>query len=197
MGPGRRTRARMRPPKAADEEMTSRMEIKGRLDNVVSKIVRFDIKSCPTCRRVVRRGTGFAHSDAASGWNLTNSHVMPKRVDATAFDIFPGGNCVPQCLRCNVNHTQMSSSTLRDWFKAKYGPDKLALVDRRWSQGEKNRPTLIELSDKLTLYLHILELLTAGKLRREELIVDYETGKVSVPGAIRGPGGKFGKRLVA
>lgn len=168
-------------PKKKDQSRSRRneliqphQELKERLSGVVAKIITFGIKRCPTCTSI-RRG---------SGWNLTNSHVCPRRVDATAFDIFPGGNCVAQCLNCNNNHTQRhydrpSDRPLVLWFVKTYGQEAFDLVERRWNRAEK--VDVVDLADRLELYKQILELLTAGSLRLEELIVDVESGTVTLP----------------
>lgn len=140
-----------------------------RLRIVVSKIVTFDVKQCPTCKRIKR----------GDGWNMTASHVFPCRIAATAYDIFPGGNVVPQCLDCNIDHSQRDSEPLLSWFKRTHGNEKLALVQRRW---DRSGPSdVVDLDAKLTICKEILEMMTSGTLALKDLIVDFETGWFELP----------------
>lgn len=171
-------RSRSKPISRAKELIDPRSEIKARLKRVVSKIVTFGITRCPTCTNI-KRGPG------GNGWNMTNSHVFPCRVDATAFDVYLGGNCVPQCLNCNVYHSQVSSERLLTWFKKTHGQDKLAIVGQRWNQNQSQRIDVVDLEQKLVLCKQILELLATGRLMIEDLIVNYETGEFALPPELR------------
>lgn len=154
----------------ASEVVAPRSEIKDRLRAVVRKIVTFGIKFCPTCKNL-RRG---------DGWNLTCSHVFPCRIDATGFDIHLGGNCVAQCLKCNVDHSQKDSEPLLIWFAKQFGAEKLDILKVRWNQADQT--DVLELEAKLTLYLRVLELMTAGRMTLKDLVVvDYDRGIVALP----------------
>lgn len=167
--PKSKTSSKSKPFSRRNELIAPHQDLKDRLSRLTAKIITFGVKNCPTCRNR-RRG---------SGWNITNSHVRPRRVDATAFDIFLGGNCVPQCLNCNQNHTQKDDQPLLVWFRKTYGVASLALVESRWNRAKK--VDVVELSARVVLYQEILELITVGEITRADLIVDVEKGTVRLP----------------
>lgn len=111
---------------------TERDRLVIRLDDLTSRIV---IKAygprCVTCGRQRRR--------------LTNGHLFGRSHFSTRFDIHWGGNCYPQCWRCNTDHVA-DRQPYFDWYRRTFGPVALAALEQRW-----HRVTKLDDTDLATL----------------------------------------------
>ena len=93
-----------------------RKTLVGKLDEIVSLIIRNRDKKCVLCGSTDR---------------LTNGHVLPGRYTVLRFDIRLDGNCHTQCWPCNYKHVNHQAHYY-NWFINKFGLDRWKELNREY-----------------------------------------------------------------
>lgn len=95
---------------------SERKKLVKKLDKVHSEYIRKIYGSmCVVCGSTERVGCG---------------HVFSRGSYSTRWDVIEGGNCYPQCWRCNYRH-EFDPYPYINWFIEKFGKEKLDRLHAR------------------------------------------------------------------